>query len=276
MPEDFSDWIGRTAKADDMLALRPAELLRSILPTPPEIGAGRPVPPLWHWLYFPEIVPLSRSGPDGHPARGDFLPPVPLPRRMWAGGEVQFAAPLRFGDRVTRDSRIADVAQKSGRSGTLCFVTVEHRLMCDGKLCITERQDIVYREASTAPQPVPEAIPLAEAGHRETVEPGAVMLFRYSAATSNSHRIHYDRTYATGVEGYRGLVVHGPLTATLLADLARRVSGRDLASFRFRGQRPLFDTAAFTISMTQTGDTASLLAETPEGHVAMKADVSFR
>lgn len=269
---DFSAWIGRTRSAEETFSPRPAELLASLLPKPPGIGADVPVPPLWHWLYFPEIVPLSRTGSDGHPERGDFLPPVALPRRMWAGGELRFHAPLHFGQAVQRDTRIANITEKSGKSGKLCFVTLEHRLSSGGILAIEERQDIVYREDSTGPAKTPNPLPLEPAGYRETITPTPVMLFRYSAATTNSHRIHYDRSYATEVEGYAGLVVHGPLTATLLADLAQRSAGRALAGFRFRGQRPILDTAPFTIAADQNGDTVSLRAETPEGHIGMSAE----
>jgi 3-methylfumaryl-CoA hydratase len=186
-----------------------------------------------------------------------------------AAGEVRFLAPLNFGDTVRRESRIADVVMKCGKGGMLCFVTVEHLLTRGGTCCIEERQDIVYRGDPHRPAAVTSPVPVEPATHQEPVNPTPVMLFRYSAATANSHRIHYDRSYATEVEGYSGLVVHGPLTATLLADLARRTTGRELAGFRFRAQRPLFDTAPFTIALDRTGDDVSLRAVTPEGHIAM-------
>ncbi len=272
----IQDWIGRTAAAEDVLALRPANLLASILSAPPALGVGGPLPPLWHWLYFPDLVPLDQCGEDGHPSRGDFLPPVALPRRMWAGGELRFHGDLRVGESVRRVSRIVDVAEKIGASGALCFVTVEHQMFVDGDLRIEERQAIVYRGALRTPVPSAAKIPLAEAGRRETVTPTPTMLFRFSAATTNSHRIHYDRDYARDREHYEGLVVHGPLLAIFLADLARRASGREIAAFRFRAQRPLFDTEPFTIASDISGAAASVRAETPLGSVAMQAKAQLR
>jgi 3-methylfumaryl-CoA hydratase len=271
----YADWVGRTREAVDVLTLHPALTVASILPQPPDIAVGEKLPPLWHWLYFPEIVPLAQTGLDGHPKRGDFLPPVALPRRMWAGGQISFLSDLRFGETVRRRSKIVGVTHKDGKSGTLCFVTVQHSLLRGDTLCLQEQQDIVYREAANSSQPAPEPNPLPDADRREMIVPSSVMLFRFSSATSNSHRIHYDRTYAQDEEHYGGLVVHGPLTATLLADLACRTSGRSLASFSFRGLRPLLDTAPFTIAVSISGDDVALRAEGPDGNLAMKAEAEL-
>lgn len=274
---DLTAWIGREETLHDVLNPRPARQMRSILPGDGPLDAGDALPPLWHWGYFPDIAPLSELGRDGHKARGGFLPPVPLPRRMWAGGRLTFHGDLRLGDAARKTSRILDVREKTGRSGALCFVTVEHRFTVDGDLKLTEEQDIVYREdpAPDAPKPPPPQAPEG-AEITETVAPGPVMLFRYSAVTFNGHRIHYDRDYCRDVEGYPGLVFHGPLTATLLADLARRAGGRDLARFAFRAHSPLFDTASFSICARIEGDSVDLWAAGPGDALAMRAEAAYR
>jgi len=269
---NLQDWVGREMRSEDMLDTRQARLMRSILPGPP-LGPGAALPPLWHWLYFNEGAPLDALGRDGHPARGGFLPPVPLPRRMWAGGRLEFPGDLRVGEQAVRTSRILAVTEKTGASGPLCFVTVEHRFTVAGALRLREEHDIVYRAdpAPGAPAPVPPAAPEG-AGASETVTPSEVMLFRYSALTFNGHRIHYDRDYCREVEGYPGLVFHGPLTGTLLADLAARRLG-PLARFSFRAISPLYDTAPFTL---QAGTGGAFWAATPEGRLAMRAAAEAR
>lgn len=259
MAGDFSGSIGRRHTAADRIDPARSHALRAALGQEGEGAHGEIMPLLHHWLHFWDVRPPEALGPDGHPAKGGFLPPVPLPRRMWAGGGLEFHRPLHFGERVERVSTILDVAQKSGRSGTLVFVTLEHRLSGEGGLAIVERQDLVYREASTA------AARLAtddgsppQARWCETVQPDPVLLFRYSALTMNAHRIHYDRPYATGEEGYPALVVHGPLQATLLADLAQRALGRELKSFAFRGRSPAFDGIALHVCANPEGGGASL------------------
>src|SRR6185437_4594407 len=190
-----------------------------------------------HWLFFLPAYRQSDAGPDGHALKGGFLPPIELPRRMWAGSRLEFARPLRVGSEVTRTSTISDVAVKEGRSGRLVFVTVRHEVSDAGGLVLSDEHDIVYRgEAALAAAPV--AAPAGEAWRRE-IRPDPVLLFRYSAVTFNSHRIHYDHPYATRVEGYPGLVVHGPLIATLLVDLFRRERPRErIARYAFRASRP--------------------------------------
>ncbi len=242
--EDYQDWVGRTQTVDDEMApaaARGAAALfgRSDL----EVATGRVLPALWHWFYFLPMADQARLSEDGHPERGDFMPPVPLPRRMFAGARARFVRPLVLGRPARRVSEIRSVAMKRGRSGDLAFVTVGHTIHQDGAVCVEEERDIVYREAGGA-VPAPErAEPHAvDAGvWEEWVEPDPPMLFRFSALTFNAHRIHYDRPYAMQVEGYPGLVVHGPLTAMLLAELVRQHDRRPLAAFSFRGRAPLFD-----------------------------------
>lgn len=239
--DDFSAWLGRKERRVERLEPLQSNALLAALGKEPIGADATALPALHHWLYFWDVRPPSELGTDGHPAKGGFLPPIPLPRRMWAGGRLQFEGELRFGDEVERMSRIAAIETKEGRSGTLVFVAVEHRLTGSNGARLLEEQDLVYREPSATPAPLPA--PLAGApdcDHHETLAPDSVLLFRYSALTMNGHRIHYDRPYATREEGYAGLVVHGPLQATLLADLATRRLGGSLRSFSFRGQSPAF------------------------------------
>jgi 3-methylfumaryl-CoA hydratase len=245
----FASWIGRTREQRDLIALDRAEAMRlTAAEHLPPLRAGDPLPPLWHWLYFWEVAGLSGLGYDGHPAKGDFLPPVPLPRRMWAGSRLSFQAPLPVGAEATRHSRIEKIEEKEGRSGKLAFVTVSRRIEANGVISIEEEHDIVYRappaagEAPRAGQPAPAA-----AERSRGITPSEVLLFRYSALTFNGHRIHYDRRFCVESEGYPGLVVHGPLLATFMVGLAAE-SGRRIASFTFRALAPVFDTAPFTVN----------------------------
>jgi 3-methylfumaryl-CoA hydratase len=217
-------WVGRTQTDSDAIVAAPiAGLLATLdydVPTP---RPGDPIPPLGHWLYFQPTRRQSEIGPDGHPKRGGFLPPVPLPRRMWAASRIEFVTPLRVGQSLSRTSRIDDVRMKAGRTGVLVFVNVRHEIYGDNLLSITEEQDIVYRDIPRPGEPTPVGVTAPDnATWLRQIEPDEVLLFRYSALTFNGHRIHYDRRYATTVEGYPGLVVHGPLIATLLLDLLRR------------------------------------------------------
>ncbi len=243
-------WIGRTERAEDVVTPRlAAELAATLNQAAPPIH-GQPVPPGLHWCLAPAAAPMSTLGPDGHPARGGFLPPVTLPRRMWAGGRLEFRDTLHVGDTVERTSVISDVTAKHGRTGTLCFVTVEHEVQTRRGCAVHERQDIVYRGLpSTAAPASPPAIARAPRWTR-TVAADPVLLFRYSALTFNGHRIHYDRRFCLDEEGYPGLVVHGPLQATLLMGLAAMARGAPPRLFEFRGNSPLFDTGAFTVNAT--------------------------
>ena len=237
--------------------------------------AGAALPPLWHWLYFLPIHRQSEIGPDGHPARGGFLPPVPLPRRMWAGSHLRFHRPLRVGDPISRTSRIVEVTHKEGRTGPLVFVLVRHEIGTAQGLALAEEHDIVYRDIPRPGEPAaqPRTAPGEQAWTRE-IRPDDVLLFRYSALTFNGHRIHYDRRYVTEVEGYPGLVVHGPLIATLLLDLLRRnLPEASVASFVFRAVKPLFDTAPFSVCgrPEPDGKTVRLWAKDADGRLAMEA-----
>ena len=272
------EWIGRTETRSDLVTPAPLAALSATLDrADPAPASGTAVPPLWHWLYFTPLAPQSEIGPDGHARRGLFLPPVPLPRRMWAGGRLQFNAPLQVGDQVIRDSSIDDVTIKDGRSGSLVFVNVHHAIRNAHGVAITEEHDIVYRDnpRPDAFMPDPQAASQEEDFAREIV-PDPVLLFRYSALTFNGHRIHYDRTYVTEVEGYPGLVVHGPLVATLLLDLLRREMPRaTVRRFFFKAVRPLFDIHRFTVCGKRERGTetkqVALWARDHEGLLAMQA-----
>jgi len=241
------------------------------------VGDGAPLPLLWHWFYFLPRAPQQALGEDGHPALGGFMPPVPYPRRMFAGSRVRVHAPLRIGRTATREAVIQDVVLKSGRSGNLAFVTVAYRFVQDGVLCLEEEQDIVYREAGAAiaiPSIAePPAVPAG--AWTRTITPDSPLLFRFSALTFNAHRIHYDRGYATSAEGYPGLVVHGPLTALLLVQLVREHIPRPVHAFRFRGLTPLFDLAPFHLVAVPGADSVMLTAIAPDGAVALEATVEL-
>jgi 3-methylfumaryl-CoA hydratase len=260
-------WIGRTEETGDLVTPR---LVRGLLATLDRDDGA--VPTAIHWCLAPAMARQSRLGPDGHAARGEFLPPVSLPRRMWAGGALEFFDALRVGDQVTRRSRIADVQAKDGRSGALCFVTVEHDYATARGRAIRERQDIVYRAAETAPgnERAPEP-PRPEARWRRALTADATVLFRYSALTFNGHRIHYDRTYCREVEHYPGLVVHGPLQATLLIEHAAATRGRAPLRFDFRAVRPLFDGTEFSVNAAEDGDALSLWIADRDGRATMTA-----
>nr|WP_283949540.1 MaoC family dehydratase N-terminal domain-containing protein [Limobrevibacterium gyesilva] len=239
---------------------------------------GDVLPPLWHWLYFLPLARHSQLGPDGHPQRGGFLPPVPLPRRMWAGGRFNFRKPLHIGEAITRTSTITDVSMKEGRTGRLVFVLVRHEVAGADGVALTEEHDIVYRDAPAAGEASPPPRPApGGAQWRRDIVPDDVLLFRYSALTFNGHRIHYDRRYVTTAEGYPGLVVHGPLIATLLVDLLRRHTDAPLAAFRFRAVRPIFDIAPFAVCGAPGGDgpdgsKTALWAQDSDGFLCMEAE----
>jgi 3-methylfumaryl-CoA hydratase len=242
---DWASWIGRTEEREDTATLAPIAALSALLDRDdPPPRAGDAAPPLAHWLYFLPLYPQSEAGPDGHALKGSFLPPVPLPRRMWAGSRLEFLRPLVLGSTIRKRSTILDVTEKEGRSGPLVFVTVRHEVSDAGGLVLTDEHDIVFRgETVLAARDIPAR---GEETWRREIRPDPVLLFRYSAVTFNSHRIHYDHPYVTRVEGYPGLVVHGPLIATLLVDLLRRNRPDTiLRQYRFRALKPLYDTASF-------------------------------
>ncbi len=277
--EQLQTWIGRTDTQKDSATLAPLCALTAVLDRDdPPLNPQDSIPPCWHWLYFLPMARQSEIGVDGHPLRGGFLPPVPLPRRMWAGSHLQFLAPLHAGHALSRTSRIADVRMKTGRTGSLIFVNVDHEIRANGELALIERQDIVYREMPHPDEPAPPPLlaPPTAQWTREVI-PNPVLLFRYSALTFNGHRIHYDRTYVTETEGYPGLVVHGPLIATLLLDLLRRkLPDAQLKAFTFRAIKPLFDTAAFDVCGRQEdAQIVKLWARNKDGHLAMDATATL-
>jgi 3-methylfumaryl-CoA hydratase len=272
----LQQWVGKTETTGARVNTVTANALAATLDRPFGFEPGASLPPLWHWAYFWTAAPQSELGPDGHPQRGGFLPPVPLPRRMWAGGRLTFTRPLTVDAEATRTSRVMSVATKNGTTGPLVFVTVRHELAQDGNLCVTEEHDIVYRDlpAPGAAAPAPKMAP-PDAAWSRTITPDPVLLFRYSALTFNGHRIHYDRSYVTEVEGYPGLIVHGPLIATLLADLLQRnMPDARMASFSFRAVGSLFDIEPFTVCGTPDPDgrTVRLWAKNMRGELAMQAE----
>jgi 3-methylfumaryl-CoA hydratase len=275
--EQLQAWQGRSETVHDVVTAAPVRMLRATLDLPPA-DVPDELPPLWHWLYFLPSARQSQLGPDGHPQRGGFLPPVPLPRRMWAGGQLAFFSALRLGDEIRRLSTIDDVKLKTGRTGDLCFVRVRHEISSPRGLALREFHDIVYRSepAPGTPEPTYENAPPSMLARR--IVPDDVLLFRYSALTFNGHRIHYDRRYVTEVEGYPGLVVHGPLLATLLAGLAgRQYAGRAPASFAFRAVKPVFDLHPFEACGQPDGpDAAELWIRDHAGHKAMTARMEFK
>jgi 3-methylfumaryl-CoA hydratase len=273
---EFSDWVGRSERTEDVLTPRLAEEFRATLsPYLAELGDGE-APLGSHWCLAPAIRPADELGPDGHPRRGGFLPPVPLPRRMWAGGEIEFLTPLRIGDKVTRRSTIASIEAKEGRSGTLCFVAVRHEFEAAGGLAISERQDIVYRDVTAgAAQPSGTPEPRPANGLTSSVFGSPVMLFRYSAVTFNGHRIHYDEPYVTKVENYPGLIVHGPMQATLLMNLAAKLRGHAPRRFVYRGLAPLIAGETFDICAEPAEAGADCRVISAAGQVTMRGTASW-
>ncbi|MDN3920071.1 FAS1-like dehydratase domain-containing protein [Roseateles violae] len=280
---NLAEWVGRSTTLHDVATAAPVVALNATLDHPTIAAeSGLMLPPLWHWLYFLPAHRQSEIGADGHAKRGGFLPPVPLPRRMWAGSQFEFRSPIRLGDRIERKSTIADVTSKEGRTGQLVFVKVRHEVRCNGAAdpALVEFHDIVYREAKQPGdvEPPPLKAEQGAAWQREIV-PDDVLLFRYSALTFNGHRIHYDRRYVTEVEGYPGLIVHGPLIATLLMDLLRRnAPDAEVASFRFKAVRPTFDLHPFKVNgaLQADGKTVRLWAQDHEGWLTMDATATLR
>ncbi|MFV8817529.1 FAS1-like dehydratase domain-containing protein [Haliea sp. E17] len=274
----YQDWVGREETCAEILAEPAVRAMAATLDLAVAPASGDALPPGWHWMYFNAVVRRSELGADGHPARGGFLPPVALPRRMWAGSRISYQRPLPVGAEATRRSEILSVASKQGKAGALCFVTVEHTISDAGGPCIVEQQDIVYKEA-TPPGTAPATPKVYEevAEWTRDVTPDTTLLFRYSALTFNGHRIHYDLDYAQHEEGYPQLVVHGPLTATLLQQFAlEHAAGRRLQQFDFRAVAPLFVDRAFTLEARRSGENAlEVWARGPEGQLAMQASAVF-
>ncbi len=273
----LSDWLGRHDENSDVVSLRQVSGMAAMFDLSEKPVMGDPLPPGWHWMFFPEIVRQSALSTDGHAPRGGFLPPVELPRRMWGGNRLTFHEPIQVGDEVRRDSEILSITEKNGRSGQLALVTVKHRYHASGGLALEEEHDIVYRSAAKNGNKTPLGEPPAElAQWSNVVDPDPVFLFRYSALTFNGHRIHYDTAYVTEVEGYPGLIVHGPLTATLLLELVRRERPEELIkTVVVRARRPLFAGTRFRVEGLPTETGAHTWAVDSGGCVAMTANVTF-
>ncbi|MHA7685782.1 HTD2 family dehydratase [Cupriavidus sp. PET2-C1] len=274
-------WVGKEVADHDVLSVRQARLMAATLGLPQaDLQEGTPLPPLWHWIYFLEGLPPAELGRDGHPARGGFLPPVPLPNRMWAGGNVAFHSPLPLGSRVEKRSRIMSVEHKQGRSGDLVFVAVLHQILHEGQVAVSETHDIVYKQASAGSAGARQE-PMPTPARSKPFRPDSTTLFRYSALTFNGHRIHYDADYCREVEGYPNLVIHGPLNATLLAGFAEEVSGHRLSGFRYRGVQPSLLGSELSINAAhateEDGSEGGFLvwSALPSGAVSMRAEATF-
>jgi 3-methylfumaryl-CoA hydratase len=277
--EGYEAWIGREEEVSERIAASAVRAMAATLDLERTPQAGESLPPGWQWMFFNAVARRSALGTDGHPRRGGFLPPIQLPRRMWAGSRIRYLADLPVEAEATRRSHILRIENKTGKRGSLSFVTVQHVISVAGTPCISEEQDLVYREAT----PPGAAAPAAPQRYEEvpqwsrTFEPDTTLLFRYSALTFNGHRIHYDQEYARNEEGYPDLVVHGPLTATLLQQFAsEHGAGRRLSRFDFRGVSPLFVSRAFQLEGRPAEDgTLAVWARGPEGELAMSATAAF-
>jgi len=274
----LQSWLGHSETARDVVTDRLVLGLRATLESdryfPKRQGQ---LPVALHWCLAPPIAPMSGLGPDGHPARGGFLPQIDdLPRRMWAGSTLEFLSPLTIGDTIERSSRIAEIDFKEGRTGPLCFVRVDHSIFTAKDVLIHEQQNIVYRQAASQNiTAVPRSGTLSNAEFSLRLKVDPVLLFRYSALTFNGHRIHYDRPYATNVEHYEGLVVHAPLQATLLLEFAAEVSGTAPNHFEFRCVQPLFDGTEFSLKAQSAGQDLVLWIDNGHGETTMKARAAW-
>ena len=278
--DDFSNWIGKTEKTTDDVTLAPLNAMAATLDKEAErFRPGDQIPSLWHWAYFLDPAPTTKIAKDGHPKRGGFLPPIPLPRRMWAGSRLHFINPINAGDHLSRKSTIKSISLKEGKSGSLAFVNVLHEISTPSEMVLSEEHDIVYREDHSSKRPGSSANKVAapvSSNFSTLITPDPVFLFRYSALTFNGHRIHYDREYATQEEGYPGLIVHGPLLATLLIDtFAKHNPSFQIKKFEFRAINPVFDLNPFEVcGMNPNGDgQASVWVQDHEGNLCMQARI---
>jgi 3-methylfumaryl-CoA hydratase len=268
---DLDAWIGRTTTARAWLDPRHANHLAVTLDREPDLAEGDPLPPAWHWIFFHDLIRASDLGQDGHPKLGIVMPPVGLPRRLWAGGTLRFESPLLLGSTVERVSSIRSITTREGRSGSLCFVTLDHEIRTGGVRNLVEEQDIVYRELPRGPETRHADPAPSDADFTTRHVPDSTTLFRYSAVTFNSHRIHYDPDYCRDVEGYPNLVVHGPLIATLLLDLAVRHE-RPLGRVTYRARSPLFLPHPFSTNGATDGVRTRLWVADHEGRLTMDAE----
>ena len=273
--KDLQQWLGKTQCHEDTLHAGPANALAATLNREDiEFANGERLPNLWHWLYFLDTPRLSQLAPDGHPMKGDFLPPIPLPRRMWAGSRLKFQRPLSLGESVTKTSTIKSLEFKDGRSGKLAFVCVAHEIGNSAGIAVIEEQDLVYRAPaalSTSPATPQKSTEVAD--YSMSLTPDSVLLFRYSALTLNAHRIHYDREYAMAVEGYPGLVVHGPLLASLMMELVvRELADYPALSFEFRALQPVFDRTEIVVcgKLPDASGRCDVWVENGVGEVCMR------
>lgn len=273
--DHLKGWIGSEEVAGEILTSGLAERFEAMLDGQGDSTAGAVASVMIHYCLGQPAARSSTLGEDGHPPRGGFMPPVPLPRRMWAASTLEFTGDIRIGDMVGRRSRVTDVEVKQGRSGILCFVTLDHAYVSGGLPVLNERQTIVYRDNAAAPSPPAQAMAAEKGEHMRTVTPTPPLLFRYSALTFNGHRIHYDLPYATGIEGYPGLVVHGPLQATLLARFAQELAGKRPARIRVRALSSLYSTGGMVLNARWERDEMLLWTCSPSGPVAMETRVQW-
>lgn len=274
--DHLRSWIGREESQNDTITIELVCRFNASLDLTADLPAqGDTAPPLIQYCLAQPAALSSQLGEDGHPPKGGFLPPVPLPRRMWAGSSLTSHGQLKVGDMVTRISRVADVSVKEGRSGILCFVTIVHKCLVDGILKIEEIQNIVYRDAAASRAERPQGEPAPTGEYTQSLPVSAPLLFRYSALTFNGHRIHYDRPYATTVEYYPGLVVHGPLQATFLLNYATQLRGSAPSKFSFRGQTPLFDDDKISLHATEKSGKLALWTCREGGPIGMSAEAEW-
>jgi len=278
--EQLNQWLGREQLIEATISVETANLMEATLNRPLSLAKGDDLPPAWHWLYFHEGVRPDSLGVEGHPELGGFMPPVSFgtqepPRRMWAGGTFTFEQPLRLGDRATKRSTIKSITPKQGRTGGLVFVVVEHEIRVANQRCLLEEQTVVYREPVQGESKAVVASPAPDDGEFVAhYQPDPILLFRYSALTFNGHRIHYDVDFCREHEGYPGLVVHGPLTATLILDLFyHKFPERKIAGFEYRGRSPLFNPHPFAVHGKEDG---LAWATNHEGGLAMSGQISLR
>ena len=271
----YEAWIGREEERRERICRSVVGAMAATLDLERAPQSGEPLPPGWQWLFFNPVVRRSELGIDGHPRLGGFLPPIELPRRMWAGSRIRYLSDLPIEAQATRRSRILKIENKAGKRSSLTFVTVEHIISCEGTPCISEEQDIVYRDAAAAARAVPERYDGVPHWSRR-FEPDTTLLFRYSALTFNGHRIHYDRDYVTKVEGYPGLIFHGPLQAAFIVELAAKLrGGKAPKKLTYRGVQPLFEGSEFSVNANDNGASMELWTANAEGQPTMKGTATW-